>query len=55
VVVNFHLATNNKNDMEKFTVLLLWIRLIKMRSMADYWNKSERYKNGLTSENMSQN
>lgn len=45
----------NKNDMEKFMGLLLWMGLVNMTSIADYWSKAERYKNSVASNTMSRN
>ncbi|XP_050056244.1 piggyBac transposable element-derived protein 5-like [Aphis gossypii] len=45
----------NKNDMEKFMGLLMWMGLVKMTSIADYWSKAERYKNGVAPKTMSRN
>ncbi|XP_026819540.1 piggyBac transposable element-derived protein 4-like [Rhopalosiphum maidis] len=45
----------NKNDMEKFMGLLMWMGLVKMTSIADYWSKAERYKNGVAPKIMSRN
>jgi len=45
----------NKNDMEKLMGLLLWMGLVKMTSIADYWSRAERYKNGVAPKTMSWN
>ncbi|KAE9523032.1 hypothetical protein AGLY_016663 [Aphis glycines] len=45
----------NNNYMEKFMGLLLWMGLVKMTSIADYWKKAERYKNSVASNTMSRN
>lgn len=45
----------NQNDMEKFMGLLMWMGLVKMTSIADYWSKAERYKNGVAPKTMSRN
>lgn len=44
-----------KDDMGKFMGLLLWMGLVKMPSLADYWSKAERYQNNVASKTMSRN
>lgn len=34
--------------MEKCMGTLLWMRLVKVPSLADYWSKVERYQNNVT-------
>lgn len=36
-----------KDDIEHFLGLLLWMGLVKMPSLSDYWNKAERYQTKL--------
>jgi len=44
-----------KDDIEHFLGLLLWIGLVKMPPLSDYWNKAERYQNKVASKTMSRN
>jgi len=44
-----------KEDIEHFLGLLLWMELVKMPSLSDYWNKAERYQNKVASKTMSRN
>jgi len=41
--------------MEKCLGLLLRMRLVKLLSLADYWNKAELYQNSVVSKTMSRN
>ncbi|KAL4122494.1 hypothetical protein QTP88_014816 [Uroleucon formosanum] len=45
----------NQNDMEKYMGLLMWMGLIKITSIADYWSRAERYINGVAPKTMSRN
>ncbi|KAL4101274.1 hypothetical protein QTP88_021294 [Uroleucon formosanum] len=44
-----------KDDIEHFLGLLLWMGLVKMPSLSDYWNRAERYQNNVASKTMSRN
>lgn len=44
-----------KDDIEHFLGFLLWVGLVKMPSLSDYWNKAERYQNKVASKTMSRN
>jgi hypothetical protein len=41
--------------MEKCMDLLLSMGLVKIPSLADYWNKAEHYQNNVTSKTLSGN
>ncbi|KAL4103566.1 hypothetical protein QTP88_018927 [Uroleucon formosanum] len=44
-----------KDDIEHFLGLLLWMGLVKMPSLSDYWNRAECYQNNVASKTMSRN